>query len=85
MPCSKTNDVVNKLRGRRKCKIIELCKSAEVDLTDDELKAIIFRVHDRFYNTRMSDELGVCERKGTNIFMSAIKKLRNFFEENPDA
>lgn len=85
MPKAKTNDVVNKLRGRRKCKIIELCKSPEIDLTDDEIKAIVFRVHDNFFNPRMSEELHVCERKGTNIFMSAIRKLRSFFEENPNA
>ena len=37
MARGKTSDITNKFKKMRKCKIIELLKSPEVDLTEDEM------------------------------------------------
>jgi hypothetical protein len=42
MPRSKTSDITNEFKKMRKCKIIELLKSPDIDLTDEELNIFLF-------------------------------------------
>lgn len=81
MARSKTRDVTDKFKGMRKCKIIELCTSPDVDLTEDELKVFLLRVYEDKFNPAVSYRVNKCERKVTTIFMSAINKLRDYFNE----
>ena len=81
MPKKTTSDVTKRFKGMRKHKIIELCKSDDVELTEKELEVFLLRVYNDFYNHRVSDEVGCCERKVTDIFMSAITKLRSYFND----
>lgn len=75
----KTKDITDKFKGMRKCKIIELCKSPEVDLTDEELNIFLLRLYN--YNYGVSDKVGKCERSVTSIFMNVIKKMRDYFND----
>lgn len=79
MPRGKTSDITNKFKKMRKCKIIELLKSPEVDLTDDEMDIFLRRLY--YYNDRVSDDVGKCPRCVTKIFMNVVNKLRDYFDE----
>lgn len=48
MPRSKTSDITNEFKKMRKCKIIELLKSPDIDLTDEELNIFLLRLN--YYN-----------------------------------
>lgn len=67
MPRRKTKDITDKFKGMRKCKIIELCKSPEVDLTDEELNIFLLRLYN--YNYGVSDKVGKCERAQTRYLV----------------
>ena len=79
MPRTKTGEITNRFKKMRKCKIIELLKSPEVDLTDDEMDIFLRRLY--YYNDRVSDDVGKCPRSVTTIFMNAINKIKDYFDE----
>lgn len=54
MPRSKTSDITNEFKKMRKCKIIELLKSPDIDLTDEELNIFLLRLN--YYNDGLSEE-----------------------------
>lgn len=63
----------------RKCKIIELLKSPEVDLSEEEMNIFLLRLD--YYNEGVSGRVGKCSRSVTTIFMNVINKLRDYFDE----
>lgn len=63
----------------RKCKIIELLTSPEVDLTEEEMDIFLRRLY--YYNPRVSTDVGKCERSVTTIFINAITKIKDYFNE----
>lgn len=79
MPRTKTGKITNRFKKMRKCKIVELLKSPEVDLTDDEMDIFLRRLY--YYNPRVSTDVGKCERSVTTIFMNAINKIKDYFDE----
>lgn len=79
MPRTKTGEITNRFKKMRKCKIVELLKSPEVDLTDDEMDIFLRRLY--YYNDRVSDDVGKCPRSVTTIFMNAINKIKDYFDE----
>lgn len=56
MPRSKTSDITNEFKKMRKCKIIELLKSPDIDLTDEELNIFLLRLN--YYNDGVSEKVG---------------------------
>lgn len=54
MPRSKTSDITNEFKKMRKCKIIELLKSPDIDLTDEELNIFLLRLN--YYNDGVSEK-----------------------------
>jgi hypothetical protein len=63
----------------RKCKVIELLTSPEVDLTEEEMDIFLRRLY--YYNPRVSTDVGKCERSVTTIFINAINKIKDYFDE----
>ena len=63
----------------RKCKIIELLKSPDIDLTDEELNIFLLRLN--YYNDGVSEKVGKCPRSITTIFMNVLNKIRDFKNE----
>lgn len=61
MPRSKTSDITNEFKKMRKCKIIELLKSPDIDLTDEELNIFLLRLN--YYNDGVSEKVGKCPRR----------------------
>ena len=82
MPRRKTKDITDKFKGMRKRKIIELCKSPEIDLTDEEMNIFLLRLYN--YNYGVSDKVGKCERSVTSIFMNVVNKMRDYFNDKKD-
>ena len=39
------------------------------------------KIADKYYNPRISKEVGKCEKSVSNIFMRAVRKLREYFNE----
>lgn len=76
MPRSKTSDITNEFKKMRKCKIIELLKSPDIDLTDEELNIFLLRLN--YYNDGVSEKVGKCPRSVTTIFMNVLNKIRDF-------
>ena len=76
---TKTRKITQHFKKMRKCKVIELLKSPEVDLTDEEMDIFLRRLYD--YNPRVSDDVGKCERSVTTIFINAINKIKDYFNE----
>lgn len=54
MSRSKTSDITKEFKKMRKCKIIELLKSPEIDLTDEELNIFLLRLN--YYNVGLIEE-----------------------------
>lgn len=54
MSRSKTSDITNEFKKMRKCKIIELLKSPDIDLTDEELNIFLLRLN--YYNDGLIEE-----------------------------
>lgn len=79
MARTKTREITQRFKRMRKCKIIELLKSPEVDLTDEEMDIFLRRLY--YYNDRVSDDVGKCPRSITDIFMNAIHKIKEYFNE----
>lgn len=75
----KTQDVTREFKKMRKCKIIELLKSPEIDLTDEELEIFLLRLN--YYNEGVSSKVGKCPRSVTTIFMNVINKIRDYWDE----
>lgn len=75
----RTKDITDKFKNMRKCKAIELLTSDDIDLTEDELNIFLLRLYN--YNYGVSDKVGKCERSTTSIFMRAINKIRDYFNE----
>lgn len=76
---TKTREITTRFKKMRKCKIIELLKSPEVDLTDEEMDIFLRRLY--YYNSRVSTDVGKCERSVTTIFINAITKIKDYFNE----
>ena len=79
MSRTKTRDITQKFKKMRRCKIVELLKSPEVDLTDEEMDIFLRRLY--YYNERVSDDVGKCPRSVTTIFINAITKIKDYFNE----
>lgn len=79
MSRTKTGEITRKFKRMRKCKVIELLKSPDVDLTDEEMDIFLRRLY--YYNDRVSDDVGKCPRSVTTIFMNVINKLKEYFNE----
>lgn len=79
MSRSKTSDITKEFKKMRKCKIIELLKSPEIDLTDEELNIFLLRLN--YYNDGVSEKVGKCPRSITTIFMNVLNKIRDFKNE----
>lgn len=75
----KTQDITSEFKKMRKCKIIELLKSPEIDLTDEELEIFLLRLN--YYNPGVSSKVGKCQRSVTTIFMNVINKIRDYWNE----
>lgn len=75
MPRSKTSDITNEFKKMRKCKIIELLKSPDIDLTDEELNIFLLRLN--YYNDGVSEKVGKCPRSVTTIFMNVLNKIKD--------
>lgn len=76
---TKTREITTRFKKMRKCKIIELLKSPEVDLTDEEMDIFLRRLY--YYNDRVSEDVGKCSRSVTTIFINAITKIKDYFNE----
>lgn len=76
---TKTGKITHHFKRMRKCKVIELLKSPEVDLTDEEMDIFLRRLY--YYNDRVSDDVGKCPRSVTTIFMNAINKIKDYFND----
>lgn len=76
---TKTGKITRHFKRMRKCKVIELLKSPEVDLTDEEMDIFLRRLY--YYNDRVSDDVGKCPRSVTTIFMNAINKIKDYFND----
>lgn len=79
MPRTKTGEITNRFKKMRKCKIVELLTSPEVDLTEEEMDIFLRRLY--YYNPRVSTDVGKCERSVTTIFINAITKIKDYFNE----
>lgn len=78
----KTQDVTREFKKMRKCKIIELLKSPELDLTDEEMNIFLLRLN--YFNDGVSDKVGKCPRSVTTIFMNVITKIRDYWNEKDE-
>lgn len=63
----------------RKCKIVELLTSPEIDLTPEEMNVFLLRLTNS--NDGVSDKVYKCPRCVTKIFMNVINKLKDFYDE----
>lgn len=79
MSRTKTRKITEEFKKMRKCKVIELLKSPEVDLTDEEMDIFLRRLY--YYNDRVSTDVGKCPRSVTTIFINAINKIKDYFNE----
>lgn len=79
MARTKTREVTERFKKMRKCKVIELLTSPEVDLTEEEMDIFLRRLY--YYNPRVSTDVGKCERSVTTIFINAITKIKDYFNE----
>ena len=68
MPRGSVKDVKTKCRNMRKSKLKEVCES---ELTEEEMEIFLMKIADKYYNSRISQEVGKCEKSVSNIFMSA--------------
>lgn len=75
----KTKDVTDEFKKMRKCKIIELLKSPEIDLTEEEMNIFLLRLN--YYNDRVSTDVGKCQTNVSKIFMNVINKIRDYWNE----
>lgn len=78
MPRGSVKDVKTKYRNMRKSKLKEVCES---ELTEEEMEIFLMKIADKYYNPRISQEIGKCEKSVSNIFMRAVRKLREYFNE----
>ena len=79
MARSKTSDITNEFKKMRRCKIVELLKSPDIDLTDEELNIFLLRLN--YYNEGVSEKVGKCPRSVATIFMNIINKIRDYRDE----
>lgn len=75
MPRGSVKDVKTRCRNMRKSKLKEVCES---ELTEEEMEIFLMKIADRYYNQRISEEVG---KTISNIFMRAVNKLREYFNE----
>lgn len=78
MPRGSVKDVKTRCRNMRKSKLKEVCES---ELTEEEMEIFLMKIADRYYNQRISEEVGKCEKTISNIFMRVVNKLREYFNE----
>lgn len=74
-------DVTDKCKAMRKSKLIRLC---EEELTEEELNIFLMRVYNNYNRDRVADEAARCKECVSRIFMRAVHKLRNLFDENEE-
>jgi hypothetical protein len=75
MPRGSVKDVKTKCRNMRKSKLKEVCEN---ELTEEEMEIFLMKIADKYYNPK---EVGKCEKSVSNIFMRAVRKLREYFNE----
>lgn len=75
MPRGSVKDVKTKCRNMRKSKLKEVCEN---ELTEEEMEIFLMKIADKYYNPRISQEVGKCEKSVSNIFMRAVRKLREY-------
>lgn len=72
-------DVTDKCRNMRKSKLLAICQE---ELSEEETKIFLMRVYQSQYNRdRIADEVGRCKESVSNIFMRAVRKLRDVFKD----
>lgn len=79
MARTKTKDITDRFKRMRKCKIVELLTSPEIDLTPEEMNVFLLRLTNS--NDGISDKVYKCPRCVTKIFMNVINKLKDFYDE----
>lgn len=79
MARTKTKDITDRFKRMRKCKIVELLTSPEIDLTPEEMNVFLLRLTNS--NDGVSDKVYKCPRCETKIFMNVINKLKDFYDE----
>lgn len=79
MARTKTKDITDRFKRMRKCKIVELLTSPEIDLTPEEMNVFWLRLTNS--NDGVSDKVYKCPRCVTKIFMNVINKLKDFYDE----
>lgn len=79
MARTKTKDITDRFKRMRKCKIVELSTSPEIDLTPEEMNVFLLRLTNS--NDGVSDKVYKCPRCVTKIFMNVINKLKDFYDE----
>lgn len=79
MSRTKTGKLMRRCKKMRKCKIMDILRSPEVDLNEDEMRIFLLRLYK--YNDGVSDEVGKCPRSVTTIFMNAFNKVKEYFDE----
>lgn len=79
MARTKTKDITDRFKRMRKCKIIELLTSSEIDLTPEEMNVFLLRLNNS--NDGVSDKVYKCPRCVTKIFINVINKLKDFYNE----
>lgn len=79
MARTKTKDITDRFKRMRKCKIVELLTSPEIDLTPEEMNVFLLRLTNS--NDGVSDKVYKCPRCVTKIFMNVINKLKDFYDE----
>lgn len=75
----RTKDVTDEFKKMRKCKIIELLKSPDIDLTDEEMRIFLLRLN--YYNDSVGEQVGKSPRSVTRVFMNIINKIRDYWNE----
>lgn len=89
MPRGSVKDVKTKCRNMRKSKLKEVCEN---ELTEEEMEIFLMKIADKYYNPRISQEVGKMKiyavsdhKKEINIYFfvkkaynSLVNKMREF-------
>ena len=78
MPKAPYKDVIDKAKAMRKSKLLSICKE---ELSDEEMEVFLLRVYGNYYRERTATEVHKCKETVSSIWMRAIRKLRELFEE----
>lgn len=76
MPRGSVKDVKTKCRNMRKSKLKEVCEN---ELTEEEMEIFLMKIADKYYNPRISQEVGKCEKVCFKYFYESCKKIEGVF------